>query len=158
MGTSLNSVTAKRRASAAKRSLIVLGCEGALGAAVLSHAPKGMAVIGVDRRRRSSSLVSGQYRRCDFGVRRQIQLLLDTLPIEKLEQLIVVSCIGKFGEETFQPHKAFNSDILYDSVQINLVGVAHFVSEILSRSDHISKKRIVVVGSTAARVGSRDLG
>ena len=117
-----------------------------------------MAVIGVDRRRRSRKLVSEQYHRCDFGDRRQIQLLLDTLPSEKHEQLILISCIGKFGEETFRVHKVFDADILYDSVQINLVGVAHFVAEILSRSDHIPKKRIVVVGSTAARVGSRDLG
>jgi len=117
-----------------------------------------MDLIGVDRHRRSRTLSSRQYYRCDFGDRRQIQKLLDTLPVKKLDQLVLISCLGKFGEETFQADKAFNPDILYDSVQVNLLGVAHFVAEILSRSDPRAKKRIVLVGSTAAHVGSRDLG
>ena len=158
MGTSLNSVITKRRALAAKKSLIVLGCEGALGTGVLALAPGGMDRIGVDRHLRSSTLSSRQYYRCDFGDRLEIHNLLDTLPIEKLDQLVLISCIGKFGKETFRAGKAFNPDTLYDSVQVNLLGVAHFVAEILSRSDHIAKKRIVLVGSTAAHVGSRDLG
>ena len=148
----------KRRARGARPSLIVLGCEGALGAAVLSLAPSGMDVIGVDRHVHSSTLNSRQYHRCDFGDRRQIHQLLDTLAIGKFAQLILISCVGKFGEQTFQAHKAFCADVLYDSVQINLLGVAHFVAGILSRSDHIRKKRVVVVGSAAAHVGSRDLG
>ena len=138
--------------------MIVLGCEGDLGAAVLSLAPGGMDLIGVDRHVRSSTLSSRRYYRCDFGNRRQIQSLLDTLPIKKPDQLVLISCIGKFGEETFQADKAFSPDILYDSVQVNLLGVAHFVAEILSRSDHIVNRRIVLVGSAAAHVGSRDLG
>jgi 3-oxoacyl-[acyl-carrier protein] reductase len=117
-----------------------------------------MNLIGVDQYRRSSTLPSRQYHRCDFGDRRQIQKLLDTLPIKELDQLVLISCIGKFGEETFQADKAFDPDVLYDSVQVNLLGVAHFVAEILSRANHIAKKRIVLVGSTAAHVGSRDLG
>jgi len=148
----------KRHARRAKTSLIVLGCEGALGTAVLSLAPGGMDLIGVDRHLRSSTLSSRRYYRCDFGDRRQIQELLDTLPIKKLDQLVLISCIGKFGAETFQTEKAFNPDTLYDSVQVNLLGVAHFVAEILSRSGHMAKKRVVLVGSTAAHVGSRDLG
>jgi len=158
MGTSSTSVMAERHANGAKTSLIVLGCEGALGTAVLSLTPKGTDIIGVDRHPRSSTLISHRYYPCDFGDRRQIQRLLDTLPIEKLDQLILISCIGKFGEETFQADKAFNPDTLYDSLQVNLLGVAHFVAEILSRSNHIHRRRIVVVGSTAAHVGSRDLG
>jgi 3-oxoacyl-[acyl-carrier protein] reductase len=158
MGTSSNSAATKRDARAAETALIVLGCEGALGTAVLCHAPKGMHVIGVDRHPRSSMLIAGRYYRCDFGERRQLQKLLDTLPIEKFGRLILISCIGKFGEETFQAGKAFNPDVLYDSLQVNLLGVAHFVADILSRSDHMAKKRLVLVGSTAAHVGSRDLG
>jgi 3-oxoacyl-[acyl-carrier protein] reductase len=148
----------KRPVRPARKSLTVLGCEGALGTAVLSLAPSGMDLIGVDRHTRSRTLSSRQYYRCDFADRRQIQELLDTLPIKELDQLVLISCIGKFGEETFQADKAFNPDVLYDSVQVNLLGVAHFVAEILSRSDHIAKKRIVLVGSAAAQVGSRDLG
>jgi 3-oxoacyl-[acyl-carrier protein] reductase len=148
----------KRPARAIKKSLIVLGCEGALGTAVLSLAPRAMDLIGVDRYLRSSTLSSRRYYRCDFGDRRQIQKLPDTLPIKRLDQLVLISCIGKFGKETFQADKAFSPDILYDSVQVNLVGVAHLVAEILSRSEHIAKKRIVLVGSAAAHVGSRDLG
>ena len=148
----------KRRSRVARKSLLVLGCEGALGAAVLSPAPGGMDLIGVDRYRRSSTLSSRQYYRCDFANRRQVQKLLDTVPIKKLDQLFLISCIGKFGEETFQADKPFNPDLLYGSVQVNLLGVAHFVAEILSRADHIAKKRIVLVGSAAAHVGSRDLG
>ena len=112
----------------------------------------------MDRRRRSSTLSPQRYSCCDFGDRRQINKLLDTVPIKNLDQLILISCIGKFGEETFRANEAFNADTLYDSVQVNLLGVAHFVAEILSRSAHIPKRRIVVVGSTAAHVGSRDLG
>jgi 3-oxoacyl-[acyl-carrier protein] reductase len=148
----------KRTARAAKISLIVLGCEGALGAAVLSLAPRGVDLIGVDRYLRSGTLSSRRYYRCDFRDRRQIQELPDTLPIKQLDQLVLISCIGKFGKETFQPDKAFSAEVLYDSVQVNLLGVAHLVAEILSRSDHIAKKRIVLVGSSAAHVGSRDLG
>jgi 3-oxoacyl-[acyl-carrier protein] reductase len=117
-----------------------------------------MDVIGVDRHLRSSTLSCRRYHRCDFGDRRQIQKLADTLPIKRLDQLVLISCIGKFGQETFQADKAFSADTLYDSVQVNLLGVAHLVAEILSRSDHIAKKRIVLVGSAAAHVGSRDLG
>jgi len=138
--------------------LILLGCEGALGSTVLSVAPGDMDLIGVDQQLRSSTLSCRQYFRCDFGDRRQIHRLLDSLPIKKLDQLVLISCIGKFGEETFQTEKAFNPDTLYDSVQVNLLGVAHFVIEILSRSNPSTKKRIVLVGSTAAHVGSRDLG
>ena len=148
----------KRHARAPKTSLIVLGCEGALGSAVLSLAPRGMNVIGVDRHPGSSTVISQQYYRCDFGDRRQIEKLLDILPIRKHDRLVLISCIGKFGAETFRADKVFDADTLYDSVQVNLLGVAHFVAEILSRSDHIPRKRIVVVGSTAAHVGSRDLG
>ena len=158
MGTSLSSARTKRHSRAAKTALIVLGCEGALGTAILSLAPKGINVIGLDRHRHSSTLISGKYYRCDFGDRRQIQELLDMLPIGKLDQLILISCIGKFGEETFQADKLFDPDILYDSLQVNLLGVAHFVAQILSRSAHIPTRRLVVVGSTAAHVGSRDLG
>ena len=158
MGTSLNSVMTKRDPRAAGTSLIVLGCEGSLGRAVLSLAPEGMDVIGVDRHRRSRTLIPQRYYRCDFGERRQIGRLLDAVPMKRLDQLILISCIGKFGEETFRAKKAFNPDILYDSLQVNLLGIAHFVAELLSRSAHIPKRRIVVVGSTAARVGSRDLG
>jgi len=158
MGTSLNSVMAERHARGARTSLIVLGCEGALGTAVRSLTPKGMDIIGVDQHPRSSTLIHEQYYRCDFADRRQIQKLLDTFPIRRLDQLVLISCIGKFGEETFPADKAFNPDIFYESVQVNLLGVAHFVAEILSRADHVAKKRIVLVGSTAAHVGSRDLG
>jgi NAD(P)-dependent dehydrogenase (short-subunit alcohol dehydrogenase family) len=158
MGTSFNSVMTKRHPRAARTALIVLGCEGALGTAVLAHAPKGMHVIGVDRHVRSGTLNSEQYYRCDFGDRRQLQKLLDALPIKKYEQLILISCVGKFGAETFSADNVFDPDILYQSLQVNLLGVAHFVAEILSRSHQIPKKRIVVVGSAAAHVGSRDLG
>jgi 3-oxoacyl-[acyl-carrier protein] reductase len=158
MGTSFNSVAPEDPARVAGTALIVLGCEGALGSAVLAHAPKGMHVIGVDRHLRSSTLTSEQYYCCDFGNRRQLQDLLNTLPIGKFDQLTLISCIGKFGEETFQADKVFDPDVLYDSLQVNLGGVAHFVAHILSRSDHIPRTRIVVVGSTAAHVGSRDLG
>jgi 3-oxoacyl-[acyl-carrier protein] reductase len=158
MGTSFNSVAPEPHSHAAETALIVLGCEGALGTTVLSHAPRGMHVIGVDRYLRSNTLIAEQYYRCDFGDRRQLQDLLNRLPIEKFDQLILISCIGKFGEETFQAGKVFDQDILYDSLQVNLLGVAHFIADILSRSDHIPRKRIVVVGSTAAHVGSQDLG
>lgn len=141
-----------------RASLIVLGCEGALGAAVLAVAPKGMDLIGVDQHRRSGTLSSRRYYRCNFADRRQIQELLNTIPIKRLDQLILISCIGRFGEETFQTDRAFNPDLFYDSLQVNLLGIAHFVTEILSRSARIPKRRIVIVGSTAAHVGSRDLG
>jgi 3-oxoacyl-[acyl-carrier protein] reductase len=117
-----------------------------------------MDVIGVDRQVRSRTLTSSRYHRCDFGDRRQIGKLVDVLPIGKLDQLILISCIGKFGAETFQVRKVFDADILYESLQVNLLGVAHFVAGILGRSAHIPKRRVVVVGSTAAHVGSRDLG
>jgi 3-oxoacyl-[acyl-carrier protein] reductase len=158
MGTSSNSVATERPPGVAETALMVLGCEGALGTAVLARAPKGMDVIGVDRHPRSSTLRGDRYYRCDFSERRQLQVLLDTLPIEKFAQLTLISCIGKFGEETFQAGRAFNPDVLYDSLQVNLLGVAHFVGDVLSRSEHMSKKRLVLVGSTAAHVGSRDLG
>ena len=158
MGTSFNSAAPEHRSRADATALIVLGCEGALGTAVLSHTPKGMHVIGVDRHLHSSTLIAEQYYSCDFGDRRQLQDLLNTLPIGKVDQLILISCIGKFGEETFQAGKVFNQDMMYDSLQVNLLGVAHFVAHVLSRSDHILRKRIVVVGSTAAHVGSQDLG
>jgi 3-oxoacyl-[acyl-carrier protein] reductase len=158
MDTSFNSVAPEHHSRAAETALIVLGCEGALGTAVLSHVPKGMHVIGVDRHPRSSTLTAEQYYSCDFGDRRQLQELLNTLPIGKFDQLILISCIGKFGEETFLPGKVFNQDVLYDSLQVNLLGVAHFAAHILSGSDHIPRRRVVVVGSTAAQVGSRDLG
>lgn len=158
MGMSLNSVGTRRHARMSGTSLIVLGCEGALGGAVLSLAPKGMDVIGVDRRLRSSRLSPQQYYRCDFGDRRQIDKLLGTVPMKNLDQLILISCIGKFGEETFQADNVFKSDLFYESLQVNLLGIAHFVAEILGRSARIPKRRIVIVGSTAAHVGSRDLG
>ena len=137
---------------------MVLGCEGALGAAVLSLAPRNMDVIGVDRRLRSRTLSPRRYYRCDFGDRRQIHKLLDTVPIGKLAQLTLISCIGKFGEESFQADSAFEPDLLYDSLQVNLLGIAHFVAEILGRSARVPKRRVVIVGSAAAHVGSRDLG
>ena len=158
MGTSSNSITTEREPGVGGAALIVLGCEGALGSAIVSHAPAGLYVIGVDRHPRSSTLSPGQYYRCDFADRRQLQELLNILPIEQFDELIVISCVGKFGADTFQADKVFDPDSLYDSLQVNLLSVAHFVAAVVNRSEHIPKRRVVVVGSTAAHVGSRDLG
>lgn len=137
--------------------LVILGVQGALGSAISCHEDLNVDILGIDLPQATCQENLSYYLACDFSNRSQIRATIDTLPIFNYKKVIFVSCIGKFGDETFNSF-SFEEESLYENIQVNLVGIAHFMIAAIKRclTQNIPT-RVIIVGSAAAYVGSRDI-
>lgn len=142
-----------------RRLSIILGVNGSLGSAVAGDRKmQGGDIIGIDLGATTSIGHLKEYRQCDFRDRQAITRAATLTGCDHYEELTCISCIGSFGDETFG-HAEFDENRFYETVQINLLGVAQFIITLLHQPAirHLSV-RIIIVGSTASYVGSRDVG
>jgi 3-oxoacyl-[acyl-carrier protein] reductase len=139
--------------------LIILGVEGVLGSGIsCQNRMSNVDILGIDIPEVTRLNQIKYYISCDVRNKHQIQSTVDQIPIHEYEKIILISCIGKFGVETFQT-PFLEEDSLYESVQVNLLGISHFIISLVKKCLHQNlSTRIIVVGSAAANVGSRDVG
>ncbi len=141
--------------------MVILGVNGELGSSIATHHSintHDTDIIGIDIHDTSSFDQLAWYFTCDFGKRLMIRETLEKLPLNKYKNIFFISCIGYFGSQTINDEK-FNEDRLYQSIQINLTGIAHFFLTAVDECIHHDiSARIIIVGSAAGSVGSRDIG
>ena len=142
-----------------KELVIVLGAMGDLGSAFVKAVPNKYDVIGIDKIEKNSHLNLTSYIVCDFSLPESIQNLIPSISVNVYSKIYIVNCMGIFGDESFSPAKSDDEVVktLYQTIQVNLTGVAHFLLLFL-RKHSLIPIRVVLVGSTASHVGSRDLG
>jgi NAD(P)-dependent dehydrogenase (short-subunit alcohol dehydrogenase family) len=136
-----------------KKSIVVLGCNGCLGQAITKKLSTQYSIIGVDKHDKPN-LEAVHYYQCDFSVHKNISELVKKLAL--LDTSYFVSSIGIFGESEFSCN-AFPTQQFYSQIQVNLIGIAHFFSELLICKMTLSKLRICIIGSAAGFVGSRNI-
>ena len=140
------------------KTAIVLGSEGSLGSEILKGLLKNTAfnIFSVDQQQKTK-LKEVNYHRADFSRPEEVKSLLKNLYSHLSEENVLISAIGKFGSDHENDTMNFNS--ILETIQINLLGVAQTCLEIGNKCFRQNKKlRIVIVGSTAGFVGSRDIG
>ncbi len=132
--------------------------EGALGSFIANSDDLDADILGIDTHQVTRSKNLKYYFDCDFRDRNKIRETIEKIPVEKYKKHLVVSCIGKFEEATFNS-TLFEEEKIYESIQVNLIGTSHFIIGLLKKclSKNI-QNRVIVVGSAAAYVGSRDIG
>ena len=142
------------------KTVIVLGSEGALGSEVVqSILKKGtFDIVGVDLHKGTQfNSKKINYHRADFSDPEQIKMLVKRLSTEIADENVLISAVGKFGSNHEEEVMNFNS--IRETIQVNLLGVAQVCLEISNQCARQDKKlRIVIVGSAAGLVGSRDIG
>ena len=142
-----------------RKVAVVLGINGTLGSALISRFSDDFSCIGVDQHSKSDITHLESYFSCDFNSRSDINKTVTQLCERQADELTIISTIGYFSKPTFVSHQPFDENDLYKSIQINLIGVSHFVGACLHHfSQQATKIRVVIVGSAASQVGSRDLG
>ena len=142
------------------KTVIVLGSEGALGSELIQEllSKNTFDIVAVDQNKKTQfSNKKIKYHQADFSKPEQIKSLLKNLSSELSGDNILISTIGKFGNDHEKEEMNYNS--VLETIQINLLGVAQTCLEIGNQCARQNKKlRIVIVGSTAGFVGSRDIG
>ena len=142
------------------KTVIVLGSEGALGSELIQNLLQKniFDIVAVDFHKKTQFTNKKiKYHQANFSKPEQIKSLLKNLSSELSGDNILISTIGKFGSDHENVNVDFNS--ILETIQINLLGVAQICLEIGNQCVRQNKKlRIVVVGSTAGFVGSRDIG
>ncbi|MEG4344444.1 SDR family oxidoreductase [Microcoleus sp. A003_D6] len=139
--------------------LIILGVEGVLGSGIAcQNRMSNIDIMGIDLPEVNRLDQIKYYISCDVRDKHKIKSTVDQIPIHEYDKIILISCIGKFGEQTFNS-PFLEEDSLYESVQVNLLGISHFIISLVKKclNQNLST-RIIVVGSAAANVGSRDVG
>ena len=140
------------------KNIIILGANGSVGSGVISRI-KGdnVNIFAVDKE--FHGVKEGKnikYIKTDFLDVRQIDDLLDNLPSLGDED-IIISAIGSFGCD--YQREGFDYDQFSRCVNVNLVNVSYFCVKWSKKCIENKKKlRVVVVGSAAGSVGSRDIG
>ncbi|MDJ0557391.1 MAG: SDR family oxidoreductase [Microcoleaceae cyanobacterium MO_207.B10] len=138
--------------------LIILGVAGVLGSFLTNCDDLDADIFGIDIHQTTNNKNLKYYFDCDFKDRNKIRETIEKIPVEKYQKHLVVSCIGTFAEPTFNS-TVFEEEKIYESIQVNLIGTSHFVIGLLKKclAKNI-QNRVVIVGSAAAYVGSRDIG
>lgn len=142
------------------KTVILLGVNGDLGNALLTKfLSHDQSVIGVDLHHKARHNQLDSYFPCDVTRIDMVHDIIEQLKKYLSKDLIVISCIGKFGPPTYQEHN-FNEAQFLESVNTNLIGVSIFVNQLITEFLKLNnhKMRIVLVGSTASQVGSLDIG
>ena len=142
------------------KTVLILGSEGALGSELIQNLfqKNTFDIVAVDLHKKTQFTNKKiKYHQADFSKSEQIKSLLKKLHAEISDENILISTIGKFGSDHENEKVDFNS--ILETIQINLLGVAQTCLEIGNQCVRQNKKlRIVIVGSTAGFVGSRDIG
>ena len=140
------------------RTAIILGSEGALGSEIIKELLplKVFDVIAIDRHAKTN-FKNVSYHRADFARPEQLKALLKKLASDLSDDNILISAIGKFGSN--HEEEELNFDAVAETIGVNLLGVTQVCMGVSDQCLKENKKlRIVVVGSTAGAVGSRDIG
>ncbi|MBU2711782.1 SDR family NAD(P)-dependent oxidoreductase [Zooshikella harenae] len=143
-------------------TLLILGANSTLAGAILKQQEKSNSinVFGIDRQDKASYSQLSDYMKLDFtGI--SIQQIWQDLPLDFSNELTFISCIGRFGEQgsQLQGQSSLSTKEVLKQVNINLMYVTSFCCELINRCLYYGCKcRIVVVGSSASWVGSRDIG
>lgn len=143
-----------------KKLVIILGASGNLGGALVDKIIKDeqVTLIGIDK---NKDLVNDKidYLQCDLGDLEQIQRTVKQIDFTNFAKVVIISSVGLFGEPSFK-EGMFQHENFYKSIMVNLVGVTQFVGLVISECLRINltNVRVVIVGSTAANVGSMDFG
>ena len=142
-----------------KRLIVLLGAHGHLGCALVSHlAQLQEPVFGMDQQVESDNHELIGYAPCDLRFQADIDGSLQKIPYSEYENITIITAVGVFSEASFSNNE-FNEKDFINSLQVNLVGVSLFISKMIARGLKEGKTiRAVIVGSTAAHVGSQDIG
>ena len=142
------------------KTVIVSGSEGALGSELIREliSKNTFDIVAVDQNKNSRfGNKKIKYHQANFSKPEQIKSFLKNLSSELSGDNILISTIGKFGND--HEKEELNYNAVLETIQINLLGVAQTCLEIGNQCVRQNKKlRIVIVGSTAGFVGSRDIG
>jgi len=131
--------------------LVVVGAAGDLARAVLAQCGSYRDRYLFDQRDDSPAVAH-----CDVAVPGDVERALDALPIEATQHWRMLSVVGSFNGRA---EWAGDWHALRASIEINLTGVAHFAGGLAHRLAVAGATgRLVIVGSAASRVGSRDIG
>ena len=142
------------------KRLIVLGSEGALGQEVIREAlsTSELPIVAVDRVSRPK--VEHErvvYFSVDFQNHSEINELATELIAQDAGESILVSTVGTFGHNYSEEQLSFGD--IAQTIQVNLLGITQLAYELCYHCVKENKRlRIIVVGSAAAFVGSRDIG
>jgi NAD(P)-dependent dehydrogenase (short-subunit alcohol dehydrogenase family) len=145
-----------------KTAVILLGVNGTLSTAVINEIRRNHAddvvMFGFDVQPSSELLPATNYQKCDLRKRADIRRALDAIPYGSYSDLRLIICSAVMSPPTFQTSR-FDEKTFYESSQINLIGQVHFATDFAMRCVNAgAKARVVLIGSTAAYVGSRDVG
>ena len=141
-----------------KKTIIILGVNGCLGSFLANSSDfKKNDIFGFDIHPESPIDHLKNYMVCDLRNKSSISKVLKCFPLNVNKEVVIISTVGIFSEETFKSEE-FNEERFYESVQVNLLGVAHFLIYLLNKiiRNHI-KAKVIIVGSAASSVGSRDI-
>ncbi len=140
------------------KNILILGSEGALGSAIVIELQKRgfSTIIAVDKNKKTQHK-NVNYFCADFSNSKEVEALSDFLKNNLSTENLLISTVGKFGDD--YASEEFTAENLLNSVQINLLAVAKICLD-LSKECAADRKemRLVIIGSTAGSVGSRDIG
>ncbi|MGI0119550.1 SDR family NAD(P)-dependent oxidoreductase [Zooshikella sp. RANM57] len=144
------------------QTLLILGANSTLAGAFLKQQENANSinVFGIDRQDKASYSQLSDYMKLDFS-RTSIQQIWQDLPLNFANDVIFISCIGRFGEQgnQLQGQSSLSTKDVLAQININLMYVTSFCCELINQCLYYgSKCRIVIVGSSASWVGSRDIG
>lgn len=140
------------------KNIIILGSEGALGSALIAELQRKnfSTIIAVDKNKKTQQK-NMNYFCADFSDAKQVEALSKFLQKNLTGENLVISTVGKFGDD-YESEK-FTAENLLDSLQINLLSIAKISLDLSKKCVASGKKmRLVIIGSTAGSVGSRDIG
>ena len=139
------------------KTAIILGSDGVLGSQIVQELLQDdISVVGIDKHKKSDSLCSS-YLSVDFAKQEEISRAIDGVSSYMGEDNILISTVGIFGNN--YEKMGFDYNMLLRTIQVNLLSVSEFCLGISKVCVENKKKlRIVIVGSTASFVGSRDIG
>ncbi|RDH43367.1 SDR family NAD(P)-dependent oxidoreductase [Zooshikella ganghwensis] len=143
-------------------TLLILGVNSTLAGAFLEQLkkPTHYYVLGIDRQEKASYSQLTDYMMLDFS-QTSIQQIGQELPLDFSGELVFISCIGRFGDrkDKHQGRSRLSTTDVLAQINVNLMYVTSFCCEVINRCLYSGGKcRIVIVGSSAAWVGSRDIG
>ena len=140
------------------QNIIVLGSEGSLGTEIIRQlrVKNFSNIIAVDKDS-ESKFSDISYLCADFSNPDQVHNLTEKLSSMLTVDNILISTIGKFGDDHSNGIMDYNSILL--TIQINLLSLTKLCLSISNNciKNHY-KMRFVIVGSAAGNVGSHDLG
>ncbi|WP_222937652.1 SDR family NAD(P)-dependent oxidoreductase [Spartinivicinus ruber] len=143
-------------------TLLLLGANSSLAGAFLKQKKKisPIYILGIDQHEKENFSQLSNYMQFNFSCT-SMQDVWQNLPLDFTHELIFISCIGRFGHQgsQVQGQSPLLTKEVLEQININLVFVTSFCCELINRCiNYNCKCRIVIVGSSASWVGSRDIG